>query len=445
MAQVRNYKEAGFASLFEELKWRGLISQSTDEQQLAQALDGEPLTYYCGYDPTAASLHIGNLVQLINMRHLQAAGHHPIALVGGATGLIGDPRQSGERTLNSKDIVAGWAERLRKQIGRILPLDGENPVRFVSNYDWVSKMSAIDFLRDVGKNFRVGTMLSKDIVARRLNSDEGISFAEFSYQVLQGNDFLYLFDNYNVTLQLGGSDQWGNLTSGMDLIRKVRGASVHVFTSPIITDNQGRKFGKSEGNAMWLDPTMLSPYRFYQFWFNQPDDEVVKLLKAFTFLPKSEIERLEKQIQEDPGSREAQRVLAWEVTSFVHGEDVTNQAIAASSALFGKGDLDAIDEQTLEAALDGVKVKAQDGSLEFAKANSGDRVVEAAVAAGLFRTISEARRAIEAGGLYVNNNRVDSVDDILNDNSFLHGRFALIRRGKKAIGAVERAQFFKRV
>lgn len=258
MAQVRNYKEAGFASLFEELKWRGLISQSTDEQQLAQALDGEPLTYYCGYDPTAASLHIGNLVQLINMRHLQAAGHHPIALVGGATGLIGDPRQSGERTLNSKDIVAGWAERLRKQIGRILPLDGENPVRFVSNYDWVSKMSAIDFLRDVGKNFRVGTMLSKDIVARRLNSDEGISFAEFSYQVLQGNDFLYLFDNYNVTLQLGGSDQWGNLTSGMDLIRKVRGASVHVFTSPIITDNQGRKFGKSEGNAMWLDPTMLS-------------------------------------------------------------------------------------------------------------------------------------------------------------------------------------------
>ena len=282
-------------------------------------------------------------------------------------------------------------------------------------------------------------MLSKDIVARRLNSDEGISFAEFSYQVLQGNDFLYLFDNYNVTLQLGGSDQWGNLTSGMDLIRKVRGASVHVFTSPIITDNQGRKFGKSEGNAMWLDPTMLSPYRFYQFWFNQPDDEVVKLLKAFTFLPKSEIERLEKQIQEDPGSREAQRVLAWEVTSFVHGEDVTNQAIAASSALFGKGDLDAIDEQTLEAALDGVKVKAQDGSLEFAKANSGDRVVEAAVAAGLFRTISEARRAIEAGGLYVNNNRVDSVDDILNDNSFLHGRFALIRRGKKAIGAVERA------
>lgn len=439
MAQVRNYREAGFASLFEELKWRGLIAQSTDENQLAKALDEGPLTYYCGYDPTAASLHIGNLVQLINMRHLQAAGHHPIALVGGATGLIGDPRQSGERTLNPKDIVATWAERLRQQIGRILPTDGDNPVRFVSNYDWVSQMTVIDFLRDVGKNFRLGTMLSKDIVARRLNSNEGISFAEFSYQVLQGNDFLHLYDTYHCTLQLGGSDQWGNLTSGMDLIRKVRGTSVHVFTSPIITDNQGRKFGKSEGNAMWLDPTMLSPYRFYQFWFNQPDDEVVKLLKAFTFLPKSEIERLAKQIQEDPGSREAQRVLAWEVTSFVHGEEATNQAIEASKALFGRGDLLSVNEDTLQAALDGVKVKQEDGSLAFATAQVGERVVEAAVAAGLFTSISEARKTINAGGVYVNNERINDVDALLDASSFLHDRFVLIRRGKKAIGAVQRA------
>lgn len=439
MAQVRNYREAGFASLFEELKWRGLIAQSTDENQLAKALDEGPLTYYCGYDPTAASLHIGNLVQLINMRHLQAAGHHPIALVGGATGLIGDPRQSGERTLNPKDIVATWAERLRQQIGRILPTDGDNPVRFVSNYDWVSQMTVIDFLRDVGKNFRLGTMLSKDIVARRLNSNEGISFAEFSYQVLQGNDFLHLYDTYHCTLQLGGSDQWGNLTSGMDLIRKVRGTSVHVFTSPIITDNQGRKFGKSEGNAMWLDPTMLSPYRFYQFWFNQPDDEVVKLLKAFTFLPKSEIERLVKQIQEDPGSREAQRVLAWEVTSFVHGEEATNQAIEASKALFGRGDLLSVNEDTLQAALDGVKVKQEDGSLAFATAQVGERVVEAAVAAGLFTSISEARKTINAGGVYVNNERINDVDALLDASSFLHDRFVLIRRGKKAIGAVQRA------
>ncbi|KFI72534.1 tyrosyl-tRNA ligase [Bifidobacterium minimum] len=236
MARVTDFAEAGFGTLMEELQWRGLITQSTDPEQLAQALNGDPVTFYCGFDPTAASLHVGNLVQLIIMRHLQAAGHHPIALVGGATGLIGDPRQSGERTLNPKDVVAGWADRLRSQIGGILDTTGDNPVRFVSNYDWTARMSVIDFLRDVGKNFRLGTMLSKDTVARRLNSDEGISFTEFSYQVLQGNDFLHLFDEYHCTLEIGGSDQWGNLTSGLDLIRKVRGETVNVFTSPIITD-----------------------------------------------------------------------------------------------------------------------------------------------------------------------------------------------------------------
>ena len=226
------------------------------------------------------------------MRHLQAAGHHPIALVGGATGLIGDPRQSGERVLNSKDIVAGWCDRLRAQIGEVLVQDGANPVRFVSNYDWTASMNVIDFLRDVGKNFRLGTMLSKDIVARRLNSEEGISFTEFSYQVLQGNDYLHLYDNFDCVLELGGSDQWGNRTSGLDLIHKVRGVNVNVMASPIITDANGKKFGKSEGNAVWLDPTMLSPYRFYQFWINRPDAEMESLLKAFTFLPKQEIERL---------------------------------------------------------------------------------------------------------------------------------------------------------
>ena len=292
MAHVTDFKEAGFNTLLEELEWRGLISQSTDRDRLAEALNGEPITYYCGFDPTAASLHIGNLVQLINMRHLQLAGHHPIALVGGATGLIGDPRQSGERTLNPKDVVAGWADRLKNQIGGILDTEGANAVRFVSNYDWTASMTVIDFLRDVGKNFRLGTMLAKDTVARRLNSEEGISFTEFSYQVLQGNDFLHLFDEYHCTLELGGSDQWGNLTSGLDLIHKVRGVDVNVFTSPIITDASGKKFGKSEGNAVWLDATMLSPYKFYQFWINRPDVEMESLLKAFTFLPKAEIERL---------------------------------------------------------------------------------------------------------------------------------------------------------
>ena len=435
MARITDFREAGFTSLLEELQWRGLVSQSTDRERLAQALDGEPITYYCGFDPTAASLHIGNLVQLINMRHLQLAGHHPIALVGGATGLIGDPRQSGERTLNPKDVVAGWAERLKRQIGGILDTEGDNPVRFVSNYDWTAQMSVIDFLRDVGKNFRLGTMLAKDTVARRLNSEEGISFTEFSYQVLQGNDFLHLFDEYHCVLEIGGSDQWGNLTSGLDLIHKVRGVDVNVFTSPIITDAQGKKFGKSEGNAVWLDGTMLSPYKFYQFWFNRPDSEMENLLKAFTFLPKAEIERLIEGSKTNPGAREAQRTLAWEVTSFVHGEEATRQAIEAAGALFGRGgDLADIDESTLEAAIDGMKV---DG--EFAKVAAGDRVAEAGMKAGLFKSISEARKTIKSGGVYLNNTRVEDEEQTLQEGDFLHGRFVLIRRGKKALGVVEQA------
>lgn len=435
MAHVIDLKEAGFDSVLDELEWRGLISQSTDRDRLAEALNGEPITYYCGFDPTAASLHIGNLVQLINMRHLQAAGHHPIALVGGATGLIGDPRQSGERTLNPKDVVAGWADRLKKQIGGILETEGSNPVRFVSNYDWTASMNVIDFLRDVGKNFRMGTMLAKDTVARRLNSEEGISFTEFSYQVLQGNDFLHLFDEYHCVLEIGGSDQWGNLTSGLDLIHKVRGVDVNVFTSPIITDAQGKKFGKSEGNAVWLDGTMLSPYKFYQFWFNRPDSEMENLLKAFTFLPKAEIERLIEESKTNPGAREAQRTLAWEVTSFVHGEEATRQAIEAAGALFGRGgDLADIDESTLEAAIDGMKV---DG--EFAKVAAGDRVAEAGMKAGLFKSISEARKTIKSGGVYLNNTRVEDEEQTLQEGDFLHGRFVLIRRGKKALGVVEQA------
>lgn len=439
MAHVNDFREAGFDSLFEELNWRGLIAQSTDGEQLAQALNGEAITYYCGFDPTAASLHVGNLVQLINMRHLQEAGHHPIALVGGATGLIGDPRQSGERTLNPKEVVAAWGDRLRTQIVGILDTQGSNPVRFVSNYDWTEGMSVIDFLRDVGKNFRLGTMLAKDIVARRLDSEEGISFTEFSYQVLQGNDFLHLFDEYGCTLELGGSDQWGNLTSGLDLIRKVRGVSVNVFTSPIITDEQGKKFGKSEGNAVWLDPAMLSPYKFYQFWFNQPDSEVVKLLKVFTFLPKAEIERLAGEVESTPGAREAQKTLAWEVTSLVHGEPATQGAIDAAAALFGRGgDLATIDAATLESALDGLKIVDGDGDRRFAAFAPGARITEAGVGSGLFASISEARKTIASGGVYIDNSRVGDENQTLAESDFLQGRFALIRRGKKSLGVVER-------
>ena len=357
MAHVIDFKEAGFDSVLDELEWRGLISQSTDRDRLAEALNGEPITYYCGFDPTAASLHIGNLVQLINMRHLQLAGHHPIALVGGATGLIGDPRQSGERTLNPKDVVAGWADRLKNQIGGILDTEGANAVRFVSNYDWTASMTVIDFLRDVGKNFRLGTMLAKDTVARRLNSEEGISFTEFSYQVLQGNDFLHLFDEYHCTLELGGSDQWGNLTSGLDLIHKVRGVDVNVFTSPIITDASGKKFGKSEGNAVWLDGTMLSPYKFYQFWLNTSDEDAKRYIKIFTLLDKQTIDDLIAEHDAAPHLRILQKRLAQEVTVMIHSQEEYEKAVEASNILFGGATSEALrklDEQTLLQVFEGV-------------------------------------------------------------------------------------------
>ena len=373
------------------------------------------------------------------MRHLQEAGHHAYAVVGGATGLIGDPRQSGERTLNPKDVVGAWVESLRAQIGPLLINSGDNAVTFLNNYDWTGNISAIDFLRDVGKNFRLGTMLAKDTVARRLNSQEGISFTEFSYQVLQGNDFLHLYDTYGITLQTGGADQWGNLVSGLDLIHKVRGANVHVMTSPLITDSQGKKFGKSEGGAIWLDPAMLSSYRFYQFWYNQPDSEVIKLLKFFTFLPKPEIERLEREVGTNPGAREAQRTLAWEVTSFVRGDKAARSAIDAAEALFGRGEvaLDAVDADTFEASVDGLKVADGQGGKVFAQVASGSRVTEAAVAAGLFRSVSEARKTVASGGVYINNRRVEDAEQTVGGSDLLHGRFVLLRRGKKALGVVE--------
>lgn len=276
--------------VFEELQWRGLIAQHTDLDALRSALAEGPLTFYCGFDPTAPSLHHGHLVAVKVMRHLQLAGHHPLALVGGATGLIGDPRDKGERSLNTRDVVAQWADSLRAQLESLLDFEGENPAQIVNNLDWTQAMSAIDFLRDLGKNFRMGTMLNKDIVARRLASDEGISYTEFSYQVLQANDYLELFRRYNCTLEVGGNDQWGNLVGGMDLIRKVEGQSVHVMTNPLITKSDGTKFGKTEGGAIWLNPEMLSPYGFYQFWLQADDADVVRFLKVFTFLDRTEIE-----------------------------------------------------------------------------------------------------------------------------------------------------------
>ena len=414
MAHVTDFKEAGFNTLLEELEWRGLISQSTDRDRLAEALNGEPITYYCGFDPTAASLHIGNLVQLINMRHLQLAGHHPIALVGGATGLIGDPRQSGERTLNPKDVVAGWADRLKNQIGGILDTEGANAVRFVSNYDWTASMTVIDFLRDVGKNFRLGTMLAKDTVARRLNSEEGISFTEFSYQVLQGNDFLHLFDEYHCTLELGGSDQWGNLTSGLDLIHKVRGVDVNVFTSPIITDASGKKFGKSEGNAVWLDPNKTSPFEFYQYWRNVGDADVMKCIRMLTFLPLEQID--EMSTWKDQRLNEAKEILAYELTSMVHGKEEAEKAQNAARALFSGNAMDTEhmpSTQLTEADL-------TDGSIG---------ILTLMVKAGLAASNGEARRLVVQGGVLVDGEKAAAPTVSFTAEQLAKG--IVIKKGKK--------------
>lgn len=413
------------SDVLDELQWRGLVAQSTDEAALRAALAEGPITYYCGFDPTAPSLHHGHLVQLLLLRHLQLAGHRPIALVGGATGMIGDPRQSGERVLNSKETVADWTERLRNQVSRFLDFEGENAARVVNNLDWISEMSAIDFLRDVGKHYRLGTMLAKDTVARRLSSDEGISFTEFSYQILQGIDFHELYLRHGVTLQTGGNDQWGNLLSGVDLIRRTEGASVHVMTTPLITKADGTKFGKTEGGAVWLDADMMSPYAFYQFWLNAADDDVVRFLKIFTFRSREEIAELEAAVRERPGAREAQRTLAADVTTLVHGAAATDAVVAASQALFGRGELDGLDERTLEAAV---------AELPRATAQVGDPVVDLLVASGLVASKGAARRAVAEGGAYVNNVKVTGEDATIGADDLLHGRFALLRRGKKTLG-----------
>ncbi|NDO89661.1 tyrosine--tRNA ligase [Cellulosimicrobium composti] len=413
------------SDVLDELQWRGLVAQSTDEAALRAALAEGPITYYCGFDPTAPSLHHGHLVQLILLRHLQLAGHRPIALVGGATGMIGDPRQSGERVLNSKETVAEWTERLKGQVSRFLDFEGENAARVVNNLDWISGLSAIDFLRDVGKHYRLGTMLAKDTVARRLHSEEGISFTEFSYQILQGIDFHELYRRHGVTLQTGGNDQWGNLLSGVDLIRKTEGASVHVMTTPLITKADGTKFGKTEGGAVWLDPDMMSPYAFYQFWLNAADDDVVRFLRIFTFRTREEIAELEAAVLERPGAREAQRALAADVTTLVHGAAATEAVIAASQALFGRGELAALDERTLGAAV---------AELPRTAAAVGDLVVDLFASSGLVASKAAARRAVAEGGAYVNNTKVASDDAVLSAADLLHGRYALLRRGKKTLG-----------
>jgi tyrosyl-tRNA synthetase len=424
---ARQNNDASFASLWEELNWRGLIHVSTDEVALAALLDGPPMTYYCGFDPTAPSLHLGNLVQLLVMRRLQLAGHAPLALVGGSTGLIGDPKPTAERVLNEPDVVAAWVERLATQISRFLDFESENKARLVNNLDWTSGLSAIDFLRDIGRYYRVGTMIKKDAVAARLNSEAGISYTEFSYQILQGMDFLKLHENYGCVLQTGGSDQWGNLTSGTDLIHKALGKSVHALGTPLITNSDGTKFGKSEGNAIWLDAELTSPYAMYQFWLNTDDRDVVDRLKIFTFLSRADIEELSTSVEVEPHKRAAQKRLAEEVTALVHGEILMRSVQEASEALFGKESLDSLHPEAFAQAL---------AELPHATVESTTTVVEALVATGLCASSSEARRAIAQGGVSINNNVIDDEAGLVGPPRPPHPSALVLKRGKKTFATL---------
>lgn len=418
--------------LIEDLQWRGLIAQSTGLAELREALESGPVTYYCGFDPTAPSLHHGHLVQLILMRHLQLAGHRPVALVGGATGLIGDPRMSGERTLNPKDVVAQWTERLRSQIAPFLAFEGDNAARMVNNLDWTAELSAIDLLRDVGKHFRLGAMLAKDTVARRLASDEGISFTEFSYSLLQANDFRELNRRYGCTLQSGGNDQWGNLVAGVDLIHKSDRKKVHALTTPLITKSDGTKFGKSEGGAIWLAPDMLSPYGFFQFWLNTEDADVVNYLKVFTFLAREEIEALGQAVAERPFAREAQRALARQVTSLVHGSAAAEEVERAARALFGNDDLRTLEGGTLADAVSHLP----EGRVEVGRTG----MVDLLIATGLEKGRSAARRTIADGGAYLNNAKILDEDRLLAEEDVLPGGLVLARKGRRtlAVGRVDK-------
>lgn len=420
--------------VIDDLQWRGLIALSTDLDALRAEMARGPITYYGGFDPTAASLHVGNLVLILTLRRLQLAGHRPLALVGGATGLIGDPSgRNTERQLQPREQVAEWVERIRAQIEPFLDFTGPYAARMVNNLDWTAGMSAIEFLRDVGKHFRVNKMLTKDAVSARLNSEEGISYTEFSYQVLQGMDFLELFRRYGCRLQAGGSDQWGNLTAGSDLIRKVTGESVHLLATPLVTDSQGRKLGKSTGGGgVWLDPGMTSPYAFYQFFVNVEDAQVASLLRIFTFLEREEIEALEKEVAERPAARAAQRRLAEEVTRLVHGDDETRKVIAASQALFGRGSLADLDPATLRAALAEAGLVQHRGPLPS--------VAELFKATGLTAGTREARRTVAEGGAYLNNERVTDADTPVPDSMLLHGRFLVLRRGRRTVAGVERVE-----
>ena len=415
--------------VLDDLKWRGLIAHATDLDALRAEMDAGPVRFYVGFDPTAPSLHMGNLLQIVTARRLQDAGNVPYALVGGATGMIGDPREVGERSLNSLDVVKSWVERVRAQIEPFLSFEGANAATMLNNYDWTASLSTIDFLRDIGKHFPVNRMLARDVVRTRLEA--GISYTEFSYVLLQSMDYLNLHRDHGVRLQFGGSDQWGNLTGGVELVRRVEGARVHAFATPLITRADGTKYGKTEGGAVWLDPDMLSPYAFYQFWLNVEDQKVGELLRAFTFLDRAEIEELEAVSAEKPFLRTGQKALAEHMTALVHGAAETGHVQAAAAALFGGGTLRELDERTLAGALH------EAGVTTLPTGQPMPTMVDLLVATGLSKSRGDARRTVDEGGAYLNNERVSDPAHVPGPADLLAGRWLVLRRGKKSLAGVE--------
>ena len=418
--------------IIDELSWRGLIADTTDIGELRTALNSDRLTFYAGFDPTAPGLHIGNLALLLTMRRLQLAGHRPIGLVGGATGLIGDPSgRSAERALNPRELVAQWVERIRAEESRFLDFDaGESSALVVSNLEWTGEMQVLDFLRDIGKHFPVNRMLDRESVKARLEAG-GLSYTEFSYQLLQAMDYLELYRRYGCTLQLGGSDQWGNLVAGAELIRRTEGASVHALAIPLVTKADGTKYGKTEGGAIWISADQMPPDAFYQFWLNVADAEVPGLLRVYSFKSREEIEALSAESVERPAARAGQRALAEEITTLVHGADECRRAMAASQALFGRSNLADVDERTLEAAV------AEVPSARIFASGDLPTVVDLMAEAKIVPSKSEARRKIAEGGAYLNNRKVTSEDAAPGPNDLLHGRFLILRVGKRTVGAIE--------
>ncbi|WP_257183367.1 tyrosine--tRNA ligase [Corynebacterium cystitidis] len=415
-------------NIIDELSWRGLINQSTDLDDLREATK-RPITLYCGFDPTGPSLHAGHLVPLLMLRRFQEAGHRPLVLAGGATGMIGDPRDVGERTMNSKDAVDQWAERISGQLSRFVSFEGGNAAQLVNNNEWTKDLTVISFLRDIGKHFPLSTMLSRDTVKRRLEND-GISYTEFSYMLLQANDFVQLRRNYGCVLQVGGGDQWGNLVAGVDLNRRMDQEQVHALTVPLVTDSDGKKFGKSTGGgSLWLDPEMTSPYTWYQYFINVSDADVSRYLRWFTFLTREELDELEVEVAERPFKREAQRRLAREMTDLVHGPDATKAVELASQALFGRAELTELDESTLASAV---------SETEVFEVNAGDdrTIIDLLVGSGLVDSRGNARRAVKEGGAYVNNQRIESDDWTPATTDLLHGHWLVLRRGKKKFAGV---------